>query len=231
MHEDIQLLFILEICLIFGDVFYAFDDDISTYSCVNNILQTNDATEEDLIEFYLYRSVFIVLSVINMFAALYIICKYKLYHLCFVGNDDPIDQRCAINLQKQRKIIYFQAKLLQAPLEFNKSRDYDHQSDDIVASSYVNKTKTKRIERRLSQSCGTIVSPVTRTEELLYSKAMEHDTQTKDNDKQSNDNLGHPKNSQTASVNNSESENRETNQDVDTTNVRIAIEQEPKTLH
>ena len=77
LHEDIQILVLLEICLILGDLFILVDP-----SCAE--LKKGWS----LIGFYYTRATFIILSFYNLVVALYIMNKHKLYHLKYVGEKE-----------------------------------------------------------------------------------------------------------------------------------------------
>ena len=79
LHEDIQLMILLEIFLILGDAFALFDEE-----CKSNHF--------DFTTFIASRAVFILLSSINLLILIKIIFTYKLYHLTYVSKDDPIDK-------------------------------------------------------------------------------------------------------------------------------------------
>lgn len=67
LHEDIQILFLLEVLLILGDVFYIIDDGWDQ-------------------KFVLTRLTFVLFSCFNMGFASYIMYMYELYHLTFQGD-------------------------------------------------------------------------------------------------------------------------------------------------
>lgn len=67
VHEDVQTLFILEICLIVGDLYYFFYDDFNIY-------------------FLLVRLFFLICSTFNLFVVIYIIWKHGLWHLSYQGD-------------------------------------------------------------------------------------------------------------------------------------------------
>ena len=66
LHEDVQIMFLLELLLILGDIFYLLDDGWD-------------------LTFFIIRSTFILLSFFNLSFVVYIISKYELYHLTYQG--------------------------------------------------------------------------------------------------------------------------------------------------
>ena len=72
LHEDIQILSLMEFLLIFGDIFY--------------ILY--NGWEED---FFYIRLTFVIFSLFNFFYSIYIMIKYNLYHLTYQGEKNPIE--------------------------------------------------------------------------------------------------------------------------------------------
>ena len=70
LHEDIQTLFLLEVLLIFGDVFYILDE----------------GWDED---FFYIRLGFVALSIFNLCFAIFIIVKYELWHMTYQGPSAP----------------------------------------------------------------------------------------------------------------------------------------------
>ena len=80
LHEDVQALFMLEVLLIFGDVFYLIDDWDWKFVYV--------------------RLAFVALSVFNLGYITKIIIKYDLYHITYQGSCDTY----AENLEKVEKI-------------------------------------------------------------------------------------------------------------------------------
>lgn len=69
VHEDVQVLFLMEICLIVGDVYYFIKDDFNLY-------------------FMLVRLFFLFCSTFNLIVVTYIIIKYGLWNLSYVGDSD-----------------------------------------------------------------------------------------------------------------------------------------------
>ena len=67
MHEDCQILWLMEICLIFGDVWYAIFDDFS-------------------IRFIYIRLIFIVCSFFNFICVSYFMAKYELWSITYKGH-------------------------------------------------------------------------------------------------------------------------------------------------
>lgn len=67
VHEDVQVLFLMEICLIVGDLYYFIKDDL-------NLI------------FMYYRIFFIVCSTFNLVVVVYIIIKYGLWNLTYQGD-------------------------------------------------------------------------------------------------------------------------------------------------
>jgi hypothetical protein len=67
MHEDCQILWLMEICLILGDVWYVIFDDFS-YT------------------FIFVRIVFIVCSLFNFICVSYFMAKYELWSVTYKGN-------------------------------------------------------------------------------------------------------------------------------------------------
>ena len=70
LHEDIQTLILLEILLIFGDVFYILDEGWDE-------------------QFFYVRLGFVVLSFFNLTYAICIMIKYELYHITYQGGGAP----------------------------------------------------------------------------------------------------------------------------------------------
>lgn len=66
LHEDVQVMFLLELLLILGDIFYIIDDGW-------------DKT------FFIVRIPFVVLSFFNFSFSAYIIYIYELYHITYQG--------------------------------------------------------------------------------------------------------------------------------------------------
>jgi len=87
LHEDIQILSLMEILLILGDIFYLVYDGWS-----NN--------------FFYVRIGFIVFSLINFIFSVYIMLKYNLYHLTYQGErnskiniiNEELDSKTMISL-------------------------------------------------------------------------------------------------------------------------------------
>ena len=73
MHEDCQILWLMEVCLILGDVYYAIYDEFS-------------------LKFLFVRLFFIVCSLFNWVAVSVIMCKYQLWSLSYKGHGDPSRQ-------------------------------------------------------------------------------------------------------------------------------------------
>lgn len=67
LHEDCQVLFLMELFLIAGDVYYVFVDDFSY-------------------QFIYARLFFIICSAFNFFAVIYIMHKYSLWSLSYQGD-------------------------------------------------------------------------------------------------------------------------------------------------
>lgn len=81
LHEDCQILWVLEVCLIFGDVWYMICDDFS-------------------LTFLYVRLLFLVFSILNLAGVSYIILKYKLWSLSYHGpNFGTRSRRQSIDLQ------------------------------------------------------------------------------------------------------------------------------------
>ena len=70
LHEDIQTLFLLEVLLIFGDVFYILDEGWDE-------------------QFFYIRLGFVGLSIFNLCFATYIIVRYELWHMTYQGPSAP----------------------------------------------------------------------------------------------------------------------------------------------
>lgn len=67
MHEDCQILWLMEICLIAGDVYYLLADEFS-------------------LKFIYVRVVFCLLSLLNLMGVSYIILKYQLWDISYQGH-------------------------------------------------------------------------------------------------------------------------------------------------
>ena len=70
MHEDCQILWLMEICLIVGDVYYSAYDNFGLF-------------------FIYVRLIFIICSVFNFLAVSYIMLKYQLWSISYKGHGKP----------------------------------------------------------------------------------------------------------------------------------------------
>ena len=102
LHEDIQLMIVLEICLIIGDVLGLLDEE-----CQQDGF--------DSLAFFTARGVFIVLSIINLCILLRVMFAYRLYHLTYVREDDPIDK------------AYFETQAASETVTGDGNQDQDHE--------------------------------------------------------------------------------------------------------
>lgn len=66
LHEDVQIMFLLELLLILGDIFYIIDDGWD-------------------LTFFITRITFVILSFFNFSFASYIMYVYELYHITYQG--------------------------------------------------------------------------------------------------------------------------------------------------
>mmetsp|Transcript_8793 Transcript_8793/g.13158 ORF Transcript_8793/g.13158 Transcript_8793/m.13158 type:complete len:228 (-) Transcript_8793:231-914(-) len=71
LHEDCQILWLMEVCLILGDIYYVIVDEFSY-------------------KFIYVRLFFIVCSVYNLIGVSYIIVKYQLWSLTYKGHGKPV---------------------------------------------------------------------------------------------------------------------------------------------
>eukprot|EP00616_Rhizochromulina_sp_CCMP1243_P018776 CAMPEP_0118975482 /NCGR_PEP_ID=MMETSP1173-20130426/15891_1 /TAXON_ID=1034831 /ORGANISM="Rhizochromulina marina cf, Strain CCMP1243" /LENGTH=324 /DNA_ID=CAMNT_0006925365 /DNA_START=106 /DNA_END=1080 /DNA_ORIENTATION=- len=69
LHEDVQFLFLMEICLITGDVYYMIKDDFPK-------------------TFIYIRAAFIFFSLFNWVSCVYFMWRYNLWHLTYQGGHD-----------------------------------------------------------------------------------------------------------------------------------------------
>ena len=70
MHEDCQILWLMEICLIVGDVYYSAYDNFGLF-------------------FIYVRLIFIICSIFNFLAVSYIMLKYQLWSISYKGHGKP----------------------------------------------------------------------------------------------------------------------------------------------
>jgi hypothetical protein len=83
LHEDCQILWLMEICLIFGDVYYAIFDEYSH-------------------RFLYLRLFFVICSLFNFAGVTWIMCRYQLWSLSYKGHEAP--PQSALLRQRSRSI-------------------------------------------------------------------------------------------------------------------------------
>ena len=86
MHEDCQILWVMEVCLIFGDVWYAIFDDFS-------------------IKFIYIRLMFICFSTMNLIGVTWIMVKYQLWSISYKGHGPPGPRNSLQRLQKSFSVL------------------------------------------------------------------------------------------------------------------------------
>jgi hypothetical protein len=87
MHEDCQILWLMEVCLIAGDVYYLLADEFSY-------------------KFIYLRLFFIVCSLFNWCGVSYIMCKYDLWSLSYKGHEPrlPVEDTQITRLRRSLRL-------------------------------------------------------------------------------------------------------------------------------
>lgn len=95
MHEDCQILWLMEICLIFGDVWYIIFDEFTW-------------------TFIFVRLFFVVCSLFNFVCVTYVMCRYELWSVTYKGHGA---RRLSIDLSGRRFSIERMFSSLRIPTE------------------------------------------------------------------------------------------------------------------
>ena len=96
LHEDCQILWLMEVCLIFGDVWYAIFEGFTW--------------------FFLYvRLFFLLCSLFNLVAVSYIMCRYELWSLTYKGHGPSSVRRLSIERERERKLSVERMQVANSP--------------------------------------------------------------------------------------------------------------------